>query len=130
MALNLNGYDALKRVDAQSESANEDNRGVGGDESVSELLSRDIFSDYRSRSVSRGRTHPGAIAEAASLRCPQLNQMASHLMQMIAKPARAANADAWTIHETLVLHAVPSPSLRVAIHCGTVSQRRQLRAAS
>ena len=69
MALNLNGYDALKKVDAKSESANEDNRGVGGDESVSELLSRDIFSEYRSRSVFRGRTHPGAIAEAASLRC-------------------------------------------------------------
>ena len=69
MTLNLNGYDALKKVDAKSESANEDNRGVGGDESVSELLSRDIFSEYRSRSVSRGRTHPGAIAEAASLRC-------------------------------------------------------------
>ena len=69
MALNLNGYDALKKVDAKSETANEDNRGVGGDESVSELLSRDIFSEYRSRSISRGCTHPGAIAEAASLRC-------------------------------------------------------------
>ncbi|KAK9855114.1 hypothetical protein WJX84_007868 [Apatococcus fuscideae] len=68
MALNLQGYDALKKVDAaKAETANEDNRGVGGDESVSELLSRDIFSDYRSRSVSRGCTHPGAIAEAASL---------------------------------------------------------------
>ncbi len=69
MALNLNGYDALKKVDAKSETAYEDNRGVGGDESVSELLSRDIFSEYRSRSISRGCTHPGAIAEAASLRC-------------------------------------------------------------
>lgn len=75
MALNLNGYDALKKVDAKSESANEDNRGVGGDESVSELLSRDIFSEYRSRSVSRGRTHPGSIAEAASLRYLQTDYL-------------------------------------------------------
>ena len=123
MALNLQGYDALKKVDAaKAETANEDNRGVGGDESVSELLSRDIFSDYRSRSVSRGCTHPGAIAEAASLRyfkspCRQtvLHACASD---------RRLDMNTWRM-QALSMSAVPSPSLRAATLSGTACQRRQ-----
>lgn len=40
----------------------------GGDESVSEALSKDVFSTYVCRSLQRGIPHPGDIAEASGLR--------------------------------------------------------------
>ena len=40
----------------------------GGDESVSEALSKDVFSTYVCRSLQRGIQHPGDIAEASGLR--------------------------------------------------------------
>lgn len=47
----------------------QDERGVGGDESFSESLSKDVFSTYKCRSIQRGIEHPGDIAEASGLRC-------------------------------------------------------------
>jgi hypothetical protein len=46
----------------------------GGDESVSEALSKDVFSTYTCRSLNCGIPHPGDIAEASGLRC-DLNMM-------------------------------------------------------
>lgn len=41
---------------------------AGEDESVSEALSKDVFSTYVCRSLQRGIPHPGDIAEASGLR--------------------------------------------------------------
>jgi hypothetical protein len=44
---------------------------AGGEElheSVSESVSKEVFSSYVCRSIDRGREHPGDISEAASLR--------------------------------------------------------------
>lgn len=38
-------------------------------ETVSEAVSKEVFSSYTCSSVDRGRQHPGDISEAASLRC-------------------------------------------------------------
>jgi hypothetical protein len=46
----------------------QDERGVGGDESFSESLSKDVFSTYKCRSIKHGIEHPGDIAEASGLR--------------------------------------------------------------
>lgn len=46
---------------------NEDERGVGGDETFSESLSKDVFATYKCRSIQRGIEHPGDIAEASGL---------------------------------------------------------------
>ena len=46
----------------------QDERGVGGDESFSESLSKDVFSTYKCRSIQHGIEHPGDIAEASGLR--------------------------------------------------------------
>ena len=92
---------ALKEVLKQP-AQNEDERGVGGDESVSEALSKEVFAEYECRSlpcpckpssprqlhaqrscaeiqilfpnrtIDRGVPHPGDIAEAASLSTIQL----------------------------------------------------------
>ncbi|KAK9814268.1 hypothetical protein WJX72_003136 [[Myrmecia] bisecta] len=52
----------------KSQETSEDDRGVGGDESVSEALSKEVFSTYQCRSIGdRGVPHPGSIAEATSL---------------------------------------------------------------
>ena len=42
---------------------------AGEDESVSEQVSRQVFSTYDCRSIDRGIVHPGDIAEPSSLRC-------------------------------------------------------------
>ena len=39
------------------------------DESVSEEVSRQVFSTYECKSIDRGIVHPGDIAEPSSLRC-------------------------------------------------------------
>ena len=49
----------------------------GGDESVSEALSKDVFSTYVCRSLQRGVPHPGDIAEASGLRCDTALQKAT-----------------------------------------------------
>ncbi|KAK9915021.1 hypothetical protein WJX75_003704 [Coccomyxa subellipsoidea] len=58
--------EALKAV-YKPKPENEDESGVGGDESVSEALSKEVFSTYVCRTIDRGIPHPGDIAEAASL---------------------------------------------------------------
>lgn len=53
--------DALKKTLGGSEPNADDERGVGGDETVSEALSKNIFSVYHSScsAVNRGIPHPG-----------------------------------------------------------------------
>jgi hypothetical protein len=41
---------------------------AGEDESVSEQVSREVFTTYECRSINRGIVHPGDIAEPSSLR--------------------------------------------------------------
>jgi hypothetical protein len=41
---------------------------AGEDESVSEQVSREVFTTYECRSIDRGIVHPGDIAEPSSLR--------------------------------------------------------------
>lgn len=61
----------LKDKQAQTLKEQEDTSGVGGDETVSEALSKMVFSSYVCRSVARGKPHPGDIAEPTSLRLVQ-----------------------------------------------------------
>ena len=58
----------LRRADAPA--VDDEERGVGGDESVSEALSKQVFSAYVCRTIKhpQSRPHPGDIAEATSLR--------------------------------------------------------------
>ena len=59
---------ALKAL--QDVPATEDDRTVGGDESVSEALSKQVFTSFKSssRAIDRGLPHPGETAvEATSL---------------------------------------------------------------
>ena len=53
--------ETLKKTLGAQEGAADDERGVGGDESVSEALSKDIFSNYRTTctAIDRGIPHPG-----------------------------------------------------------------------
>jgi hypothetical protein len=57
----------------------QDERGVGGDESFSESLSKDVFATYQCRSVRRGIEHPGDIAEASGLRYRPLPPACMHI---------------------------------------------------
>lgn len=52
--------DKLKKTFENQEGA-DDERGVGGDESVSEALSKNIFSSYTTSctAIDRGIAHPG-----------------------------------------------------------------------
>ena len=56
----------------------QDERGVGGDESFSESLSKDVFSTYKCRSIKHGIEHPGDIAEASGLRYEPLQPSRVH----------------------------------------------------
>ena len=63
-----NNYEALQNLKAKGPHEADDVTGVGGDETVSEALSKNVFSSYVCTSVSRGVPHPGDIAEPTSLR--------------------------------------------------------------
>jgi hypothetical protein len=58
----------------------QDERGVGGDESFSESLSKDVFSTYKCRSIKHGIEHPGDIAEASGLRYEPLSPSKVHAL--------------------------------------------------
>ena len=64
-----NNNEALQNLKAKAPHEADDVTGVGGDETVSEALSKNVFSSYVCTSVSRGVPHPGDIAEPSSLRC-------------------------------------------------------------
>ncbi|KAK9798140.1 hypothetical protein WJX73_007295 [Symbiochloris irregularis] len=61
--------ETLKKTLAVPQSNPEDERGVGGDESVSEAVSKNVFASYKPScsAIDRGIIHPGDIAEATSL---------------------------------------------------------------
>jgi len=61
---------AVKQALKPRADVDEDERGVGGDESVSEALSKEVFSTYTCRTITHpaSHPHPGDIAEATSLR--------------------------------------------------------------
>ena len=61
-------YEALQNLKAKAPHEADDVTGVGGDESVSEALSKNVFSSYVCTSVRNGVPHPGDIAEPTSLR--------------------------------------------------------------
>lgn len=63
-----NNHEALQNLKAKAPHEADDVTGVGGDETVSEALSKNVFSSYVCTSVSRGIPHPGDIAEPTSLR--------------------------------------------------------------
>ena len=63
-----NNNEALQNLKAKAPHEADDVTGVGGDETVSEALSKNVFSSYVCTSVSRGVPHPGDIAEPTSLR--------------------------------------------------------------
>ena len=63
-----NNYEALQNLKAKAPHEADDVTGVGGDETVSEALSKNVFSSYVCTSVDRGVPHPGDIAEPTSLR--------------------------------------------------------------
>jgi hypothetical protein len=63
-----NNYEALQNLKAKVPHEADDVTGVGGDESVSEALSKNVFSSYVCTSVRNGVPHPGDIAEPTSLR--------------------------------------------------------------
>ena len=63
-----NNYEALQNLKAKAPHEADDVTGVGGDESVSEALSKNVFSSYVCTSVKNGVPHPGDIAEPTSLR--------------------------------------------------------------
>ncbi len=63
-----NNYEALQNLKAKVPHEADDVTGVGGDESVSEALSKNVFSSYVCTSVKNGVPHPGDIAEPTSLR--------------------------------------------------------------
>ena len=60
---------ALQNLKAKAPHEADDVTGVGGDETVSEALSKNVFSSYICTSINRGVPHPGDIAEPTSLRC-------------------------------------------------------------
>lgn len=60
---------ALQNLKAKAPHEADDVTGVGGDESVSEALSKHVFSSYICTSIQKGVPHPGDIAEPTSLRC-------------------------------------------------------------
>ncbi|DBA97285.1 hypothetical protein WJX77_012218 [Trebouxia sp. C0004] len=62
-----NNYEALQNLKAKVPHEADDVTGVGGDESVSEALSKNVFSSYVCTSVKIGVPHPGHIAEPTSL---------------------------------------------------------------
>lgn len=64
-----NNHEALQNLKAKVPHEADDLTGVGGDETVSEALSKNVFSSYVCTSVNRGVPHPGDIAEPTSLRC-------------------------------------------------------------
>ncbi len=61
-------HEALQNLKAKAPHEADDVTGVGGDESVSEALSKNVFSSYVCTSVRTGVPHPGDIAEPTSLR--------------------------------------------------------------
>lgn len=63
-----NNHEALQNLKAKAPHEADDVTGVGGDESVSEALSKNVFSSYVCTSVRNGVPHPGDIAEPTSLR--------------------------------------------------------------
>ena len=66
--MSQNNYEALQNLKAKVPNEADDVTGVGGDESVSEALSQNVFSSYVCTSVQKGVPHPGDIAEPTSLR--------------------------------------------------------------
>ena len=62
--------EALKAALKSDAGDGEDERAVGGDESFSEALSKEVFTNYKCQAdcLQAARPHPGDIAEAASLR--------------------------------------------------------------
>ena len=61
---------ALQNLKAKAPHEADDVTGVGGDETVSEALSKNVFSSYVCTSIQKGVPHPGDIAEPTSLRSP------------------------------------------------------------
>lgn len=104
-----NNYEALQNLKAKAPHEADDVTGVGGDETVSEALSKNVFSSYVCTSVKTGVPHPGDIAEPTSLR-QGINLLG---LALFPDPAKLSSCVA----------AVPLHFRQLHIHCGTVFQQ-------
>ena len=92
---------ALQNLATGQAATGDDDRTVGGDETVSEALSKEVFSQYKasSQAIDRGIPHPGeAAVEATSLRQVHLALALRPNTAVWVGPQEVASAQSWLHH--------------------------------